>query len=70
MTIKRIDRELCDSCGICLDSCPDDVIRFDGEDKAVIVYPADCQTCFLCEEDCPRAAIEVAPEILPVPRPY
>lgn len=70
MTISRIIRDRCDSCGICVDSCPTDVIRLDGDKKAIIAYPYDCQTCFLCEEDCPREAIEVAPEIIPPPTPY
>jgi MinD superfamily P-loop ATPase containing an inserted ferredoxin domain len=70
MTISRINREVCDSCGICVDSCPTDVIRLDKDKKATIAYPGDCQTCFLCEEDCPREAIEVAPEIIPPPTPY
>lgn len=70
MTIKRIVRELCDGCGICLDSCPTDVIRLDEEKRAEITYAEDCQTCFLCEEDCPRGAIEVSPEIDPPPAPY
>jgi NAD-dependent dihydropyrimidine dehydrogenase PreA subunit len=70
MTIERINRDLCDGCGICVDSCPTDVIRLDVEKKASIVYPDDCQTCFLCEEDCPLEAIWVAPEIIPPPTPY
>ena len=70
MSIKNISKALCTGCGICLDSCPTDVIRLSGEQRAVIAYPDDCQTCFLCEEDCPENAIEVAPEILPAPTPY
>ncbi len=69
MTISRIILDVCDGCGLCVDSCPTDVIRMDGK-KAAIVYPGDCQTCFLCEEDCPTGAIEVAPEIIPPPTPY
>ena len=69
MTITRINLDACDGCGLCVDSCPTDVIRMQG-DKAMISYPHDCQTCFLCEEDCPRQAIEVAPEIIPPPTPY
>ncbi len=71
MTIEKIDREVCNSCGLCLDSCPCDVIRYDGENKAVIAYPDDCHTCFLCESDCPVAAITVAPEVpYIIPFPY
>ena len=70
MTISRIILDRCDGCGLCVDSCPTDVIRLGKEKKAAIAYPDDCQTCFLCEEDCPRGAIEVAPEIIPPPTPY
>jgi NAD-dependent dihydropyrimidine dehydrogenase PreA subunit len=70
MTIKYIDRDLCDGCGICVESCPTDVIRLNGDTKAVIAYPDDCQTCYLCEEDCPQEAIAVSPEIIPPPTPY
>ncbi|MDP2645477.1 MAG: ferredoxin family protein [Desulfobacterales bacterium] len=70
MSIKHISKERCTGCGICLDSCPTDVIRLDQDQRAIIAYPDDCQTCFLCEEDCPENAIEVAPEILAAPTPY
>ena len=71
MTIKKIDRNLClSSCGICVESCPNDVLRLDEEDKACIVYPEDCHTCFLCENDCPVKAITVSAEVLGTPLPY
>lgn len=60
MGIEKIDRELCNGCGICVDDCPTDVIRFDEESqKAYIAYENDCGVCFLCSDDCPTAAIKV-----------
>lgn len=68
MTINYIDEELCDGCGICVDSCPADVIRL-GESvpawkssgwKAKIAYQNDCHSCTLCEMDCPKGAIKVS----------
>ena len=63
MTIERIDAELCNGCGICVNSCPVDVIRMDTESqKAVIRYPEECMCCDYCELDCPQDAIYVSPE--------
>ena len=62
MSIERIDSELCTGCGICVDSCPMDVIRMDKESKkAVIKYPEDCMLCEWCALDCPENAIYVSP---------
>lgn len=63
MSIERIDLEKCDGCGICLDSCPNDVLRLDAQGRVAIIYPKDCHTCFLCEWDCPREAIYVSAEV-------
>lgn len=63
MVIERIDQELCNGCGICVNTCTVDVIRVDKElKKAVIKYPEDCICCALCEIDCPQQAIYVSPE--------
>jgi NAD-dependent dihydropyrimidine dehydrogenase PreA subunit len=63
MTIEKIDVDLCTGCGICIDSCPMDVIRMDAvNEKAVITYPEECMLCLFCERDCPQEAIYVSPE--------
>lgn len=62
MSIERIDANLCTGCGICIDCCAMDVIRFDTEQKkAVIKYPEDCMLCLQCEVLCPVHAIYVSP---------
>jgi NAD-dependent dihydropyrimidine dehydrogenase PreA subunit len=62
MSIERIDSVLCNGCGICVTSCPVDVIRMDEEGKkAIIKYPEDCMCCNHCELDCPVNAIYVSP---------
>jgi NAD-dependent dihydropyrimidine dehydrogenase PreA subunit len=56
-----IDAGKCDGCGVCLHSCPTDVLRFDvATQKASVAYPDDCCTCFLCQDDCPQHAIVVS----------
>ena len=59
----KIDHELCDGCGICVQSCTMDVIRIDKTSKkAVAKYQQDCMLCDMCELDCPQNAIYVAPD--------
>ncbi|MDP2727017.1 MAG: ferredoxin family protein, partial [Dehalococcoidia bacterium] len=53
MTVKTIDANLCDGCGICIESCPTDVLRVGVAVVPTIAYPHDCMSCFLCELDCP-----------------
>jgi NAD-dependent dihydropyrimidine dehydrogenase PreA subunit len=55
-----IDLALCDGCGKCVDACPTDVLRVDeSRMKVVIAYPDDCQSCKLCQDDCPQHCIVV-----------
>ena len=63
MGIRKIDYSLCNECGICIDVCPLDVIRLDEKTgKPLIKYLRDCQSCFLCEIECPTEAIFVTPD--------
>ncbi len=58
MGIRHIDVLLCNGCNICVDICPLDVLRLDGiTRKAYIAYLRDCQSCFLCQSECPQEAI-------------
>lgn len=71
MPIVNINEQTCDGCSICVDSCPNDVIRMDDRKGiAIIRYPQDCHTCFLCETDCPNGAIKVTAEVPDTPVPF
>jgi NAD-dependent dihydropyrimidine dehydrogenase PreA subunit len=60
-TIK-IDRDMCNSCKVCVDACFIDVLRWDDkEEKPVAAYPEDCVWCLACEETCPANCIDVIP---------
>jgi NAD-dependent dihydropyrimidine dehydrogenase PreA subunit len=62
MGIRKIDYSKCDSCMICVDICPMDVIRADERTKKPFVkYLTDCMSCFICEMECPQKAIYVTP---------
>ena len=63
MGIRKIYYELCTGCGICVDNCPMDVLRMNEKTKKPFIqYLRDCQSCFLCERDCPEKAIYVTPD--------
>ncbi len=62
MSLVTILTHACVGCGICVESCPMDVLRMNGlpgSPKAVVAYSDDCQACMLCVFDCPRQAVEV-----------
>lgn len=62
MTIERIDDDLCNGCGICVNICSVDVLRMDKKrKKAVIKYPEECTCCAFWELECPQEAIYVSP---------
>jgi NAD-dependent dihydropyrimidine dehydrogenase PreA subunit len=55
-----IDMLKCNSCGICEDSCPLDVIHFrDKEQIPWIRYPDECWHCGSCRQECPQQAIKI-----------
>ena len=63
-----IDIEVCKGCGICVASCPADVLKLSNErnergyNVAVVVSPEDCIGCTLCQDNCPDLAVYVKKE--------
>ena len=51
-----IDKEKCNACGTCVDSCPVEAIKL--EDKAV-VDKDNCIDCGTCVDECPEEAISM-----------
>jgi len=51
---KNIDVERCISCGLCVDACPKNAIRYD----AVYTIGEGCDECGDCIEVCPTGAID------------
>ena len=67
--IKKIDKEKCTGCGICVELCPLDTLAMDEQGEcAVIKHPDDCMTCYVCELHCPVGAIYVHPFKEELPR--
>ncbi len=56
--IPVIDRQKCTVCGMCVDSCPEDVLAVEA-DALVIANPGACTMCAECESICPEHAVSV-----------
>lgn len=54
----ELDRHACIGCGRCLEVCPHQVLRLEGQ-KASIADRDACMECGACARNCPVAAIEV-----------
>ncbi len=77
MSIDRVDQELCNGCGICITTCPLDVIRLDTEVKDKNEHPACRLACpagvdmrvymNLLKDGMVKEAMDVVREALPLP---
>ena len=68
MAINRIDTDLCTSCGLCVKSCPADVLRMNMETKkAVVAYQEECVVCGWCVAVCRFDAVKLSTETLTIP---
>jgi NAD-dependent dihydropyrimidine dehydrogenase PreA subunit len=53
----KIDYNLCTGCGACIEFCPNNVFKKNGE-KVVVAKPYDCTVgCKACAQRCPVGAI-------------
>jgi len=60
-----VNRRRCKGCGLCIASCPEDVLAYSGKYNPSgynVVYmknPERCVGCAICAQTCPDVAIEV-----------
>jgi len=62
-----IDRETCNGCRICVESCPLKVLTFESETqkdcknnhRLLVHSKGRCIVCFVCEHNCPTGAISL-----------
>ena len=59
--IKIIAIENCDTCGVCVDNCPTEVLDI-VDDKVKIIDNEMCTDCRICIEVCPYGVLEVITE--------
>ncbi len=52
----KVDADLCNSCGECVERCTMDIIRLDENGLPYKKYD-ECWYCGVCEEDCPENAL-------------
>ncbi len=53
----KIDKEKCTGCGVCVDSCPSDALKLEG-DKVEVDVDA-CIDCGICVDECPVEALDI-----------
>ena len=71
MSVARKSLEACIGCQKCVDRCPMDVFYYDAKNnKSVMVYPENCQSCGQCYLACPADSlimVDTTFEYSPVP---
>jgi NAD-dependent dihydropyrimidine dehydrogenase PreA subunit len=53
-----VDKDKCNGCRTCVDTCPVGVFEL-KEEKSVPVKPQECLVCRACEVQCSESAIQV-----------
>lgn len=49
----------CKGCGICIEFCPQGVLKANGYGRPTVAYPEKCTACHWCDTHCPDMAITV-----------
>jgi len=53
-----VDKEKCTGCETCVEACPAEAIKMDGDGKAK-VDASICTECGVCVDECPVEAISM-----------
>ncbi len=63
MYVITIDKEKCEACGDCVDTCPNEILGLvedGGKMYAMLTGSADdCIGCYSCESTCEQGALTV-----------
>ncbi len=63
MYVITIDKDKCEACGDCVDTCPTELIALveeNGKQFAMFTgNPDDCIGCMSCESACPEGSLTV-----------
>jgi Na+-translocating ferredoxin:NAD+ oxidoreductase subunit B len=66
--VNQVDEVLCNTCGVCLETCPFEALSLE---TSLVINEVRCVGCGVCVPACPSAALGLArrpeAEILPVP---
>lgn len=54
-----IDRDKCEGCGECADSCPAGILGMEDGKAAVVGEPDECMGCETCVTVCPSGAAQI-----------
>jgi ferredoxin len=55
--VSKIDHELCTACGVCVERCPMEAVRLNGD--AAEIIDGRCIGCGVCIPTCPGEAISL-----------
>ncbi len=57
LDVAVVNKDLCNSCGLCIPTCPSQAISLDDKGDCVVVDEVRCQACGECMAICPVGAI-------------